>query len=365
MEGLNLEYYYGIESEEFAFIKFPRLLIKDKRYRALDSDAKILYGLMLDRMSLSQKNDWYDDKGRAYIYYTLDEAQEDLGRGREKTVKVMDELEKIGLIERRRQGQGKPSAIYVKKFTTDPLKNTKKNGGNTSGKRVSQKSENRTSRSSKTELQGVGKPNFKKSEKPTSRSSESGLQEVRESNCNYTDMSYTEMSNTYQSFTHTEEETGKTEDVNDVIDMTDPLVKQKQYTELIRSNVNYAALVLEYPDDVERIDELIRVMVNVICFGQGEYNINRCKVPAKVIASQFCKLDREHMVYALSSLKKANTKLTAPEAYMVATLYTARNTSLNDTMQQFNYDTRGHSRDEPQKREKKDDFDWELLVNNG
>ena len=118
MERLNLDYYYGIESEEFAFIKFPRLLIKDERYRQLDSDAKILYGLMLDRMSLSQKNNWYDDQGRAYIYYTLDEVQNDLGRGREKTVKVMDELERIGLIERRRQGQGKPSAIYVKKFAT-------------------------------------------------------------------------------------------------------------------------------------------------------------------------------------------------------------------------------------------------------
>ncbi|MCR4584456.1 MAG: DUF6017 domain-containing protein, partial [Lachnospiraceae bacterium] len=86
--------------------------------------------------------------------------------------------------------------------------------------------------------------------------------------------------------------------------MTDPLVKQKQYTELIRSNVNYAALVLEYPDDVERIDELIRVMVNVICFGEGSYNINHCKVPAKVIASQFCKLDREHEIngYYLGAL---------------------------------------------------------------
>lgn len=150
----------------------------------------------------------------------------------------------------------------------------------------------------------------------------------------------------------------------DVNDLDDPLILQSVYTDMIRDNVDYSSLILEYPDDVERIDELIRVMVNVICFGEKEYSINRCKVPAKVIASQFCKLDREHMVYALSSLKKANTKLTNPEAYMVATLYTARNTALNDTLQQFNHDTHGFPRDPATQEKKKDDIDWDKLVNN-
>ncbi len=148
----------------------------------------------------------------------------------------------------------------------------------------------------------------------------------------------------------------------DVNDLDDPLILQSVYTDMIRDNVDYSSLILEYPDDVERIDELIRVMVNVICFGEKEYSINRCKVPAKVIALQFCKLDREHMVYALSSLKKANTKLTNPEAYMVATLYTARNTALNDTLQQFNHDTRGSSKDPAPQVEKKNDIDWDKLV---
>ncbi len=105
-------------------------------------------------------------------------------------------------------------------------------------------------------------------------------------------------------------------------------------------------------------------MVNVICFGKKEYNINRCKVPSRVIASQFCKLDREHMVYALSSLKKATAKLTNPEAYMVATLYTSRNTSINDTMQQFNHDSQGYARDKAPQEEKKSDFNWDSLACN-
>ena len=63
MKGkINFDYYYGIEAEQFAFYRVPRLLIKDERFKGLSSDAKLLYGLMLDRMSLSMKNGWLDAK---------------------------------------------------------------------------------------------------------------------------------------------------------------------------------------------------------------------------------------------------------------------------------------------------------------
>lgn len=71
-EILQLDYYYGIEAEQFSFYRVPRLLIKDERFKKLSSDAKLLYGLMLDRMSLSMKNEWFDDENRAYIIYTID-----------------------------------------------------------------------------------------------------------------------------------------------------------------------------------------------------------------------------------------------------------------------------------------------------
>ena len=67
-DTINFDYYYGIEAEQFSFYRVPRLLIKDERFKGLSSDAKLLYGLMLDRMSLSMKNQWLDEEGRAYIY---------------------------------------------------------------------------------------------------------------------------------------------------------------------------------------------------------------------------------------------------------------------------------------------------------
>ena len=70
-DTINFDYYYGIEAEQFSFYRVPRLLIKDERFKGLSSDAKLLYGLMLDRMSLSMKNGWLDDENRAYIIYTV------------------------------------------------------------------------------------------------------------------------------------------------------------------------------------------------------------------------------------------------------------------------------------------------------
>lgn len=119
--SLRFDYYYGMEAEQFSFYRVPRLLIKDKRFKKLSSDAKLLYGLMLDRMALSVKNGWFDAENRAYIYYTVENIMEDLGCSRGTCTKVLAELDckkGIGLIEKKRQGLGKPDMIYVKNFVS-------------------------------------------------------------------------------------------------------------------------------------------------------------------------------------------------------------------------------------------------------
>ena len=116
------DYFYGDESEEFVYFKIPRQLITNPKFKHVSTDAKLLYGMLLDRMSLSARNDWYDsDTWRVYIYYTVEEICEDMTCGRDKAMKLLAELDTkkgIGLIERIKQGQGKPTKIYVKRFTT-------------------------------------------------------------------------------------------------------------------------------------------------------------------------------------------------------------------------------------------------------
>ena len=74
----GFDYYYGDESSQFSFYRIPRQLITGARFKKLSTDAKLLYGLLLDRMGLSAKNGWYDEQGRVYIYYPLEEIQQDM-----------------------------------------------------------------------------------------------------------------------------------------------------------------------------------------------------------------------------------------------------------------------------------------------
>lgn len=115
----QFRYYYGDESEQFSFFKIPKLLITHEFFRGLSNDAKILYGLLLDRMSLSQKNKWYDEENRAYIVCSIEEITELLNCSRNKAIKSLQELDTdkgIGLIEKRRLGQGNNTIMYVKNF---------------------------------------------------------------------------------------------------------------------------------------------------------------------------------------------------------------------------------------------------------
>lgn len=114
----QFDYFYGAESQQFAFFRVPKVLVKDKKYKSLSSDAKILYGLMLDRMELSARNNWFDESNRCYIFYTAETIAEDLACCVRSAKTFISELKKIELIEIKQQGQGKPAKIYVKKFVS-------------------------------------------------------------------------------------------------------------------------------------------------------------------------------------------------------------------------------------------------------
>ena len=116
---MKLDYYYGFEGEQYTFYRIPKILMNDERFHGVSVEAKILYGVLLDRMSLSAKNNWVDEEGRVYIYFSLEDVMEMMACKSEKATRLFSELDEkkgVGLIERVRQGQGKPSKIYVKNF---------------------------------------------------------------------------------------------------------------------------------------------------------------------------------------------------------------------------------------------------------
>ena len=168
------DYFYGAQSEQFSFFRLPKALIRDEQFRKISSDAKILYGIMLDRMSLSRENKWFDNENRVYIIFTLNDVMKELECCKRKASALMAELDEksgIGLIEKKRQGLGKPDIIYVKNFATLEVggepESQPKSPSNTDASTEVRKSnfkgfENQTSRSSEIELQEVRKPNLRK-----------------------------------------------------------------------------------------------------------------------------------------------------------------------------------------------------------
>ena len=114
---MQYEYFYGAQAEQFSFYRIPKALFTDPNFRELSTDAKVLYGILLDRMSLSLKNQWLDAQNKVYIIFTVEEIMDALNCANQKATRLMVELEKqAGLIERKRQGLGRPNLIYVKNF---------------------------------------------------------------------------------------------------------------------------------------------------------------------------------------------------------------------------------------------------------
>ena len=114
---MQYEYFYGAQAEQFSFYRIPKALFTEPNFRELSTDAKVLYGILLDRMSLSLKNQWLDAQNKVYIIFTVEELMDALNCANQKATRLMVELEKqAGLIERKRQGLGRPNLIYVKNF---------------------------------------------------------------------------------------------------------------------------------------------------------------------------------------------------------------------------------------------------------
>ena len=177
MREMSFDYYYDEQSESFRFLRVPRLLFTAPQFRGLSTDAKLLYSLMLDRMCLSARNGWYDEQGRVFIYYTVTDIAEHLNCKKDKTLKLLNELDNkkgVGLIERIRQGQGKPSKIYVRQFTAQ---------GHPEPPHHPTGSRNQNC----TETEVLTAQN------DTSAPRKTGSQEYGKTECNYTNKNYTEL----------------------------------------------------------------------------------------------------------------------------------------------------------------------------
>lgn len=116
---MQLGYYYRHEADQYSFIRIPKVMMTEDLFSAMSFQAKILYGLLLDRMGMAQKNNWIDEENRAYVVYQIAEIMTDMNISKQKAVKSLAELVDMGLVEKKQRGLGMPSLLYIKKFTVE------------------------------------------------------------------------------------------------------------------------------------------------------------------------------------------------------------------------------------------------------
>ena len=335
----NLDFYYGSEAEQFTFYRIPKILFVDKRFSNLSSDAKILYGLLLDRMSLSLKNGWLDGENRVYIYFTVEEVMEALNIGREKCAKIFAELDAkkgCGLILRKMQGLGKPAIIYVMKFYTGT---TSISEGDNSGEEKEFvnsecetdvfKFENQTSgdlekadflKSGNRISGGTENQNLLKSENRTSGNSKIEYLEVRKTNPNNTDNNNkTDYSDTKYNPSYLISSNNK-----DSTDVEEELLARKCYREFIIENIDYLNLSDRYGE--EAITGIVEMMVDTICSKKPYIFINSEEVLQESVKSIFLKLNSSHIEYVLDSLRQNKIKIRNIKNYLLTALYNSYST---------------------------------------
>ena len=272
---MTLDYFYGQAGKLFSFYRIPKALFQEQRFQNLSTDAKTLYGILLDRMSLSVKNEWFDKQGRVFIIFTIEDVKRALCCADNKATKLLRELENFGLIERKRRGLGKPSLVYVKNFSSD-----------LSNERV-QNRENHESGSPK-----------------------NACQDPPKSRCNKNKKSKTERNNT-----------------NPILsDELEKMKNRKLLEEYFSRSLEIELLLRLYPDDEDTIYQIVDLLVDTCDSKRNLIRIAGDDKPAEVVLSRLKKLSADHIRFVLDCLAANTSPIRNMKQYLLAALFNAPTT---------------------------------------
>ena len=284
---MTLDYFYGQAGELFSFFRIPKALFQEQQFQDLSTDAKTLYGILLDRMSLSVKNEWFDKKGRVFIIFTIEDVKRTLRCADNKATRLLRELEEFGLIERKRRGQGKPCLVYVKNFSAESSKESVKNR------------DNDDSCGSKIACQDpVKSRGIKKKENKT------------------------EMNNTNLILS----------------DESEKMKNRELLEEYFSRSLEIDLLLRLYPDDEDTLYQIVNLLVDTCATNRKTLRIAGDDKPAEVVRSRFMKLNADHIRFVLKCLAENSSPIRNMKQYLLASLYNAPTTMQLYYQNQANHD---------------------------
>ncbi len=326
MQGIQFDYFHGMEAGQYSFYRIPKMLFTAECFRSLSCEAKVLYGLMLDRMGLSIKNRWIDEEDRVYIVFTVEETAELMNCGMQKAVKLIKELDAdkgIGLIEKKRLGLGKPNVIYVKNFMIreEPILPEEEEAAG----------ENRTDNNHnggvvKITNQELLKSQFKNDENHNSGIVKTTIQDFPKSQPNNTEFNKTDFNETNL--------------INPC--PSDTIRQMERYRAAIRNNISYECFLGDRGCRKEELDELVELMVDVMIMpDHAVLRIAGAERSAALVKERFLKLDDSHISYVLACLQGNTGKVGNIKAYLLASLYNASLTIDNYYRAEVSHDLYG------------------------
>ena len=341
---MEFNYYYGEEAEQFSFIRIPKIMLTEERFSPLSLSAKILYGLLLDRMSLSARNGWLDEEKRVYIIFKIEEIQDILGFSKKKSIDYLNELEQFGLVEKKRRGLGLPSILYIKSFMLPEEENGTSRGVeiDTSVKAkkgtdteeiveetVNDQSENLEISVSGDEfcVRGV--------ETGTSGGAEIALQEV--SKREPLEVSFSAPLNNNTKIINTKINNIKS---NPILSEQDGMGMDETnaYKELLMENIEYPYLLERYPYDQELVEGILDIMLEAV-LSQKEYTVIASdSYPTELVRSKFLKLNYGHIEYVVGCMQSNTTKVRNIKKYLLAALFNAPSTISGYYRAEVNHD---------------------------
>lgn len=303
------DFFYGNEAEQYQFYRVPQALFTDEKFSKISCESKLLYGFLLDRCGLSRKSKWCDEDGKLYVFFKQEEACEKLNIGKNKAVKIFDELEQTGLIIRKKQGQGKPTKIYVCNFTKEiAVKQEDQTSAENTEKEV-QTPENRESDisvSSENNQAEVKTPENGKSKLPKTGSQY--IYSLNQTEINHTNPSIYQRHETKQ----TSETDGWTDD--EIADCE----------EFIKMNIDYNGLLHEGVS-ANTLDMIVDIMLEAYNPLNDFIKIQGQSVKRTIVLRQYEKLDSDHIHYILDSITEEAQKreIKNMRPYLKACLYNA------------------------------------------
>ena len=357
MQGIQFGYFHGMEAEQYSFYRIPKMLFTAECFRSLSCEAKVLYGLMLDRMGLSIKNRWIDEEDRVYIVFTVEEIAELMDCGTQKAVKLMKELDMekgIGLIEKKRLGLGKPNVIYVRNFMVKeepllPEKRESPDGKETAGTAENRAGNSRNAGVLKNAGQEFPEPQFQNGDFHNSGMMKTTNQELSKSQFQNDDFHNSGMvKTTIQEFPKSQPNNtefnktdfSETDPINPYL--SDTIGQMGRYRAAIRENISYDCLLSDRNCRREELDELVELMVDVMMMpDHAILRIAGAERPAAVVKERFLKLDDSHIGYVLGCLQENTSKVGNIKAYLLASLYNAALTIDNYYRAEVNHDLYG------------------------